>query len=169
MFVPFDSLPSSSRIWIYQADKVFSPEQRKILSGELSAFIDEWTAHGNPMKASFQLPYDHFIIIAADEQQAEASGCSIDDSVQAIRRASQKTGLNFLDRTSVAFKKGDAIELVSINDLKNGPNAGRWTPDTLTFNNLITTKAELSDWVIPAHLTWLRRYISPKPANIRQG
>src|SRR5690349_11348550 len=119
MFVPFDSMPSSSRIWVYQADKVFNSSQRQILSEELLAFTNSWTAHGSPMKASFNLPYDHFIILAADEQQTQASGCSIDDSVHTIRTATQKTGINFLDRSSVAFKRGDAIELIPLNDLKN--------------------------------------------------
>src|SRR5690349_21786948 len=98
MFVPFDSLPSSSRIWIYQSDKPFNSTQRQILSELLLAFTESWTAHGNPMKASFQLPYDHFIILAADEHYAEANGCSIDDSVRTIRVAAERTGLNLLDR-----------------------------------------------------------------------
>jgi hypothetical protein len=166
MFVPFDSMPSSSRLWIYQADKVFNSTQKQILSEDLLAFTNSWTAHGNPMKASFHLPYDHFILLAADEQQTQASGCSIDDSVHTIRAASQKTGIDFLDRTSIAFKKGDTIDLIPVKDLKKGFASGRWDADTLTFNNLITTKVLLSEWVIPAHQTWLKRYLSAKSVNI---
>jgi hypothetical protein len=166
MFVPFDSMPPSSRIWIYQADKVFNSSQRQILSEELLAFTNSWAAHGNPMKASFHLPYDHFIILAADEQQTQASGCSIDDSVHTIRTASQKTGINFLDRTNIAFKKGDTIDLIPLSDLKKGFYGGRWDADTLTFNNLIATKGLLTEWVIPSHQTWLKRYLSARAVDI---
>jgi hypothetical protein len=162
MFVPFDTLPPSARIWIYQSDKVFSSSQREILLEELLAFTEAWTAHGNPMKASFQLPYDHFIILAADERYTEASGCSIDSSVHTLRVVSEKTGLTFLDRTRVAFKKNDAIEVISINDLKKGFSAGKWSGESLTFNNLLTTKAQLPDWLTPARVTWLKRYLSPE-------
>ena len=165
MFVSFDSLPSTSRIWIYQADKIFNPEQREILSAGLLAFTNAWTAHGNPMKASFQLPYDHFIIIAADEQLTEASGCSIDASVHAIQQTSGKTGINFLGRGSIAFKKGDVIELIPLSDLRKALDNGRWASDTLTFDNSITTKTQLSDWVIPAQHTWLKRHLSHKQVN----
>jgi hypothetical protein len=102
------------------------------------------------MKASFRLPHDHFIILAADEHYAEASGCSIDDSVRTIRAASERTGLNFLDRTTVAFKKGESIDLVAINDLKSGLSEGKWNADTLVFNNLVPSAGQLSEWVVPA-------------------
>lgn len=163
MLVPFESLPPSSRIWIYQSDKSFNSTQRQILSELLSAFTESWTAHGNPMKASFQLPHDHFIILAADEHYAEASGCSIDDSVRTIRAASERTRLNFLDRTTVAFKKGESIDLVAINDLKSGLSEGKWNADTLVFNNLVSSAGQLSEWVVPARSTWLKRYLSQQP------
>lgn len=164
MFAPFESLSPASRLWIFQSDKVFNSRQRDILFEALSAFTQTWLAHGNPMKASFQLPYDHFILLAADEGYTAASGCSIDGSVRVLKEISAQTGLDLLNRKNVAFKQNDSVELLPMSGLKAGLEQGRWNKDTLTFNNLITTKAELSEWILPAERTWLKRYLSPEPA-----
>jgi hypothetical protein len=112
------------------------------------------------MKASFELAFDHFVILAADEQHAQASGCSMDDAVRTIKSISTSLELNFFDRTQIAFKKQDTIDLISTGDLKKTLSEGRWNGETLTFNNLLTTKSQLSEWLVPSGTTWLRRYLS---------
>lgn len=160
MFVPFETLPPSSRVWIYQSNKLFTQEQKQILSEALQAFTDSWTAHGAPMKASFQLPYDHFIVLAADEQSTSASGCSIDDSVRTIKAIGSTTSLDFFDRKSVAFVKDNSIELIPMSDLKKEAVSARWGEQSQMVNTLVGTKQELSGWVMPAGQTWLKRYLS---------
>jgi hypothetical protein len=160
MFVPFETLPSHSRLWIFQSNKLFTQEQKQILSDGLLAFTDSWTAHGAPMKASFELPYDHFIILAADEQSASASGCSIDDSVRTIKALGVKAGLDFFDRKSVAFLKNNGIELIPLSDLKKEAASGRWGEQSHTVNTLVASKEDLSGWIVPAGQTWLKRYLS---------
>lgn len=160
MFVPFETLPPHSRLWIYQSNKLFTAEQKQILSDALRAFTDSWTAHGAPMKASFQMPYDHFIVLGADEQSTSASGCSIDDSVRTIKAIGNQLGLDFFDRKSVPFLKNDAIELIPLSDLKAEAVSGSWGEGSATVNTLITTKSDLQQWIVPAGQTWLKRYLS---------
>ena len=160
MFVPFESLPDSSRIWIYQSDKPFDHHATRILSEGLLAFTQTWAAHGSPMKASFQLLHNHFIVIAADEQSASASGCSIDSSVRVIKALGEDLGLDFFDRQRIAFLRKDDVVLVPVKVLKTALEQGEWNGETLTFNNLIGTKGELSSWTAPSARTWLARYLS---------
>jgi hypothetical protein len=160
MFVPFETLPSHSRVWIYQSNKLFTEEQKQILSEALRSFTETWTAHGAPMKASFQLPYDHFIALAADEQTASASGCSIDDSVRTIKSVGNDLGIDFFDRRNVAFLSNNAIELIPLSGLKKEAAAGKWNEQSSTVNTLVGTVDELSRWIVPAGDTWLRRYLS---------
>lgn len=160
MFVPFESLPPSARIWIYQSARKFTFEEKNILTGHFRAFTESWATHGNPMQVSFQLPFDHFVVLAADEGYNAASGCSIDDSVRTVKAAAELIGADLFNRNLVAFQTGPGIELIALDQLKAAHAAGRWHAGTLTFNNLITTKSQLDQWLVPAGSTWLKRYLS---------
>ncbi len=158
MEVAFDTLPDSSRIWIYQADRVFRKEEKEIISNRLSSFLQQWTAHGNTLKAAFDLPFDHFIVIGLDEQQADASGCSIDGLFRALQQLSAEMQIDLFDRNLIAFKKEDGIVLIDRTQLKE--KASEWNGQTLTFNNLVQTKAALQTaWIVRAEATWLNRYL----------
>jgi len=160
MHVPFESLPSSARIWIYQASRKFTFEEKNILTAHLQAFTESWVTHGHPMQASFQIPFDHFVVIGADEASTAASGCSIDSSVHAIKAVADQIGVDLFDRSIVAFQTDAGIDLIPLDQLKSTHAAGRWTAETMTFNNLIATKAQLPQWRVPAGSTWLKRHLS---------
>lgn len=167
MYVPFDSISPSSRIWVYQSSRKFTPEESEMIAAHLDSFTRGWAAHGQGLKTSFLIPYDHFIILAADESHYGASGCSIDSSVRAIKEIEQQLGLDLFDRNLVAFKDADAIRLVRLQDLKQKYMEGIWSEASLTFNNLVSEKGQLeTSWVVPAGNTWLKRYVpAPKVAS----
>lgn len=160
MFIPFDSLGDAARIWIYQAGRTITEAERNTISESLLAFTESWTAHGAPLKTSFAIFYDQFIVLAADEAFQEASGCSIDGSVRVMNELDQKFGLGLFDRTRVVFLKDEKPAAMSMNSLSKALEEGHWNRDTLVFNNVIGSKGELkSAWVVPAGLTWLKRYL----------
>ena len=160
MFVPFEKIQNSSRIWIYQANRPFNSEEAKIISDALLTFTESWLVHGSPMEASFSLEYDQFVILAADEDANAASGCSIDDSVRTFKKLGQVLTIDFFDRTLVAFKKGEHVFTVPSSELKTKLNEGAWNNDTLVFNNLVHTKQDLTQaWLVPAASSWLKRYL----------
>jgi hypothetical protein len=160
MFLQFDILPEHSRIWIYQANRAFNSEEVSIISNELSAFTDGWAAHGVPLRSSFDIRFNQFVILAADENVQEASGCSIDDSVRKVKELEQKVGVDLFDRKCIAFLKDKDVITLPMNDLKGEYDKGMWNGGTLVFNNVITRKGELNTgWLIPAETTWLKRYL----------
>ena len=161
MHIPFDKLPDHSRIWIYQASRPLNSEAVSIISDELSAFTKEWTAHGIPLEASFDIRFHQFVILSADEQVQEASGCSIDDSVRKVKELEGKIGgVDLFDRMRIAFMIGGDVITIPMEDLKKEFNNGVWHGGTLVFNNVIKSKSELtSGWLIPAEITWLKRYL----------
>lgn len=160
MFVPFEKIQDSSRIWIYQVNRKFNSEESMIISQALRAFTEGWLVHGSPMRASFSLRYDQFVILAADEDANTASGCSIDDSVRTFKRLGSALTMDFFDRTLVAFKKGDHVFTIPSSDLKTKLTDGLWNGETLVFNNLVNTKRDLSNaWLVPARNSWLKRYL----------
>jgi hypothetical protein len=116
--------------------------------------------HGQPMHASFDIRFNRFVILAANEGINAASGCSIDSSVRTLKEIGQAIQVDFFDRSEVAFKKGDEVLTLNISTLKNSLANQEWSADTLVFHNLLTEKSQLDTaWLIPAKASWLKRYL----------
>ncbi|MGB0525851.1 MAG: hypothetical protein ACPGJS_22920 [Flammeovirgaceae bacterium] len=161
MYIPFEEMPNHARVWVYQIDRQLTDDEAKNISITLEQFINNWQAHGTDLKASFQLPYNRFIIIAADQEHYTPTGCSIDASVAVIRQIEQQYGLNLFDRMAVAFKRKDEIETFRMNQLKELAHAGDLEAEHITFNNLVENVGQLhSAWEVPAKETWLSRYFA---------
>lgn len=161
MFAPFETLADSARIWIYQSGRKFTETEKITISDTLRTFTHSWVAHGNPLKTSFTILYDQFIVLAADENFNEASGCSIDSSVRVIRQLDQQFSLNLFDRTKIGFLKSEHIEMIPLHELPNALAEGRWQQHSLFFNNVVELKGQLKNgWITPANQTWLKRYLA---------
>jgi hypothetical protein len=160
MFVPFETLPETARLWIFQAERKFTSDDLTIISSHLELFTNRWSAHGQPLQASFQIREDRFVILAVNENFHQASGCSIDDSTQTLKEISTLINQDLFRRDLVSFRLGDKVEVARLSDLKNLFKTGIWNENTLTFNTLAVDKKQLeSEWLIPAKNTWLKRYI----------
>jgi hypothetical protein len=160
MLIDFNSISPESRVWIYQSDKKFTAAQKETIDKKLKEYCDVWAAHGQPLKASYDIRFDQVVILAADESFNSTSGCSVDDSVRTIKSIESETGLQFFNRDLIAFVKDDQLLLVELGALKEKYRTGIWNEDTLTLNNLVSTRDQLrSQWIVPAGSTWLKRYL----------
>jgi hypothetical protein len=161
MYVAFDHLPPQARVWIYQASRPLAEEEIMPLLPRLAAFADEWTSHGQQLAASAQLLHRQFLVIGLDEQVAGASGCSIDASVRFVQALEQHLGVQLLEKSRMAFLTNGELRLLTRRELREAIAAGQVQPDTLYFNNTVTTKGQLDDqWPAPASQTWLASYFA---------
>jgi hypothetical protein len=168
MFVSFESLPPTSRIWIFQANRSFSTQEVETVSTMLREFTDEWAVHGTPIGTSYSIQYNQFIILAADETQQSASGCSIDSSVRVLKSIEQLLAIELFNRDLVAFLADGRVQLIPLKNLKEKFAAGILNDESLTFNNLVNTKGDLEKgWAVPAGETWLQRYIPNPLAKVK--
>ncbi len=168
MFVPFESLPPAARVWVFQSNRPFTDEERVIAGEKLRAFTDEWAVHGTPIPTSYSIRHNQFIVLAADESQQAASGCSIDSSVRALQQIGTQLGIDLFDRSRVAFLQEAEVRLWPLIALKEKFSTGILNEATLTFNNLVATKAELdASWLLPAGETWVKRYIPNALAKVK--
>ena len=159
MYLSFDQLPKSARVWIYQSNRDLTNSEIEAISVSLLSFCDGWSAHGAGLKSSFQILHKRFIVIAVDEGYNMATGCSIDSSVNQIKYIENKYGLNFMDRTQVAFFINNELYIESLSAIKAKVNEGVISADTKTFNNLVETVDDFNtNWMIPASNSWLKRY-----------
>lgn len=159
MFLPFNQLPKSARVWIYQSSRDLTSSELQSIGEELDSFCEAWSAHGKGLKSSFQLLYSRFIVIAVDEGHNMATGCSIDSSVNQIKYFENKYDLNFMDRTQVAFLIDNELYIESLSAIKTKVSEGKISSKTETFNNLVETVGDFdSSWKVPASDSWLKRY-----------
>lgn len=160
MLVNFESLPDTSRIWIYQCNRSFSKDELDILKPLLEDFLTQWTAHGADLKAGYEIPYNRFIVIGLDQSVHSASGCSIDTSVRFIQRLEQKFKVDLLDKMNVSYKQGEFVAYKPLIDFKKMAKARSVSKNTVVFNNLVATKREyLESWEVPAEESWHARFM----------
>jgi hypothetical protein len=160
MLAEFKTLPETSRIWIFQCNRSFNEEELKEIRKELDGFIDEWTAHGSELKAGYEIKYSRFIILALDQSQTSASGCSIDASVHFIQRLEKKHNVQLLDKMNVSYKQGEYVAYKSLTDFKKMAKQNAVSKNTIVFNNLVADKGEyLRHWEVPASESWHSRFM----------
>ena len=163
-----DTFHTDSRVWIYQASRVFSLQETLEIEELLDEFVAQWKSHGTPVKGAAYLFFGQFIVLIADETATGVSGCSTDSSVRLIKNIEQRFGVNMFDRTTLAFvikDKSDSyrIQLLPLSQLQYTVENGFINADTLYFNNLVQTKLELENkWIIPVKDTWLAAKIKLK-------
>lgn len=161
MFVAFNDLSESARVWIYQANRSFTEEEIAELTTKLESFIEQWTAHGANLKASFEIRYKRFVIIALDQEFNMASGCSIDASVRFIQQLEVDYNVNLLDKMNVSYRQGDFIAYKPLIDFKKMAKQKAVSQNTIVFNNLVTNKEEYQNyWEVPARDSWHARFMN---------
>ena len=159
MQVPFDTLSDEARVWIYPASRAFSLKECEKITAKLNTFLTQWTAHGASLNAGVSIPYKRFIVIALDESQQGATGCSIDASVKIIQEIEATYSVTLLDKMNVSFKQGEYITYKPLMDFKKMIKSKAVTKNTIVFNNLVVNKEEfLTQWEVPAHQSWHSRY-----------
>lgn len=160
MLAEFKSLPDTSRVWIYQSNRSFSPNELIELETVLADFISEWTAHGQNLKAGYEIRYKRFIILALDQSLTSASGCSIDASVHFIQQLEKKYDIALLDKMNVSYKQGEFVAYKSLIDFKKMAKQKAVSANTIVFNNLVANKGEyMEHWEVPASESWHSRFM----------
>ena len=152
-------MPKSSRIWIYQSDRKLSDEEIEETEQVIKDFVENWVAHSTPLKASYQIKYNRFIILAVDQEYHAASGCSIDSSVRVIQDLEKRFNIDLLDKINVTFKTGEFIAYKPLLDFKKMAKEKAVTGKTIVFNNLVNTIDEFDEfWEVPASESWHSRF-----------
>jgi hypothetical protein len=151
MYIDFDKISQNARIWVYQTNRQLTDNEALTIEKFLKPAVNQWAAHGASLLASAKILHNRFVLIALDEIQNEASGCSIDASTRWFKELGEALNVDFFDR-SQAYFEGDEIKTFSVFQAKKAVESGLVSPETIIFNN--NTLATLSDlshkWKIKA-------------------
>ncbi len=153
----------SSRVWIYQSSRRFLISEALSMESLLEGFVKDWQSHGVPVKGFANLLFGQFIIIMADETATGVSGCSTDSSVRLIKKIEELYKVNLFDRQTLAFYIKDNIQLLPMSQLRYALENSFINPDTLYFNNLVSTKEQLlNNWIVPVKNSWLKQKLTTR-------
>lgn len=159
MYLPFDQLSSTSRIWLYSSSRPFSEPEQVLIRTALQTFCEGWGTHGKGMHTSFEILHEQLLVLAVDESQLGASGCSIDGSVRALRELEQSLGLNLVDQGKLTLKTSEGtLRVVSGLGIKSKIAAGEISSDLEVLQSNIQTKGDLQALWQPVLKSWLSRY-----------
>lgn len=159
MYVPFEDISEDSRVWVYQAARQFSAQEKELIQSRLSAFCDGWNTHGNRMPTSFEILDHQILVLAVDETGLGASGCSIDSSVRMLRELENELENNITDQGKVTFKTNSGeINVASALGIKSKVTSGEIDSQTLVINPQVQSKKDLGSVWILAGNSWLNRY-----------
>lgn len=159
MYVLFETLPLHSRVWIYQSNRKLSDIELAEIEQATKTFIEDWSAHGQGLEASFVTKYNRFIIIGVNQDVQAATGCSIDASVVFIQSLEKKYDIDLLDKMNVTFKLGEHIAHKPLIEFKKMAKEKAVSENTIVFNNLVNTIEEWQDfWEVPACDSWHNRF-----------
>ena len=142
--VPFQALPDDSRMWCFGASRAPGAAETARLLDSMHAFVQEWTAHRRDLKAGMAWRDQRFLLIAVDETDADASGCSIDALNRHLRALEATLGLDLLDSTPVWYRD-DSGHVQSCSRAEFGAAAARGDVGvgTLVFDLTLTRLGDL--------------------------
>jgi len=155
-------MPPDARVWVYQSNRRLLDTEIDIIKKSGQLFLKDWAAHGANLRSSLDVLYNRFVIIAVDEQQALASGCSIDKSVRFIIDMERQLNIGFFDRMQVAYRdKNNEIVACSLSEFEKLASQKSVGPSTIVFNNIVTTKQEFeTKWEVPLKQSWQSRVLA---------
>lgn len=160
MLVNFDDLPDNSKIWIYQSNRKFYAQELDVIIDKVKTFLNQWTNNDESIKASYQIKYDRFILIAADTSHLTLTVDAIDQSVAFIIELQSTYDIELLDKLNVCFKQGEHVQYKDLKTFQKLVKNKSVSSKTIVFNNLINTKEELdNNWEIPITDSWHSRFI----------
>lgn len=154
-------LSPNSRIWIYQSNREFTPAEVQQIYNLATEFVTSWSAHGAALKAAAEVLHNRFLVIGVDEQQAAASGCSIDKSVALVKKIEADFNTNLLDRMQIAYRSGNEIKTFKLPQASSLLEKAELTENTVIFNNLVTTKKDWDEkWEVTLKDSWILQTVN---------
>jgi hypothetical protein len=164
MLFPIEKMPDTARVWVYQANRRLTDTEYSSIQSLLSEQVRNWAAHGAPLAGAYTILYNRFVVIAVDENINSTSGCSIDASTGWLKAIGANMNIDFFDR-SIAYLNENEMKSIDFLSLKKAVLEGNIQPNTLIFNNLVSSYGEFKNgWQIKAVDSWLKKYFTSVPA-----
>jgi hypothetical protein len=159
--VPFETLPDSSRVWVFGSDRPISEEGTKTLMKEVEEFLSQWKAHGEPLTVGYEWRFGRLLVVAVDQRTAGASGCSIDGLFRVLQGLTPKTGATLVGGGRVYYRDGNGeVQSAERHELKALAASGAILDDSVIFDTSLTDLGSLrSGFEKAARKSWAAKLL----------
>ena len=107
-----------------------------------------------PLTAGVKVIENHFIVVALDDNEAGASGCSIDTLQNKILKIEKDLSISLMNRLNVFCRIEDKVTCIPSFKLAESTNK-----NTLFYDLTIQKKSELSNCLKPIKEGWCNRFL----------
>lgn len=164
MKTDFSTLPDTSRIWVFAARDPIRGERAERLLREVDAWLDEWQAHGVPLRCARDWRDDHFLAIGVDQSVEGASGCSIDALFRIFQDLQSAVGTTLLGGGRIFYRDGaGTVRSVDRPGFARLRETGEVQDSTPVFD---TTLSDAAAWRLaferPLAESWHRQVAAPR-------
>ena len=144
--IAFDALPDTARVWVFAADRPVRGARAERLLAAVDQYLAGWKAHGLPLTNAREWRDDHFLMVAVDQSEAHASGCSIDGLFRTLRALEPEIEASLVAGGNVFYR--DAAGLVRVASREEFAELGRRGeigPETVAYDPTVRTLAEWAE------------------------
>lgn len=139
----FDGFKDNAKVWIYPTREILTPVAETAVRERMQTFLKSWEAHGAAVTGSFDVIYGRFLVLVADAESTQVSGCSIDSSVHAVEEAVTGAGSALAEGGFFYAKIRDLVTKMDRREFALAVAQGKITENTVVFNNAVQTLGEL--------------------------
>lgn len=153
----FSTFPDHTRLWIFATDLPMAKPQEVQITDKAKSFFKTWASHGRPVRAGIEVKYGQFLMIAAELDEGEISGCGIDALTSALKSFGESLGITWASPLDIFYADSDRqIIRTSRPDFKKLVEQEFVAPETTVFDLSITKVGELRGgrFVGPAYASW---------------
>lgn len=160
--VPISSLAPQSRVWCFGTSDAPDEAVMTSMKAALEGFLRTWTAHRADLRAGFEWIHDRFLVIAVDESQTGASGCSIDALTTHVRRLESMAEIDILDASPVWYRDGSGrIARMTRDEFRAAAAEGAVDGETRVFDLTVDRLEDVTSgsWEVEASRSWHSRLL----------
>ena len=152
--------PDNAKVWVYQSNQQLDKDEVDYLKVQLDDFVSSWESHGKLLKATFEIVHNLFVVLFVDEQGDKMCGTAQDNSIRLMKQLGTELEVDFLNRMTQSYKKGEQVKIVEMNDFSKLLANNEINENTIVFNNMVTTKYDFENhWEVPLKDSWHKQLL----------
>jgi hypothetical protein len=149
--IDISQLPDDSRIWIFGVSPALDANKSSRLLSVVDRFLDDWSAHQQPIVSAREIVHRSFLIIGVD-RRSETSGCSIDRMFGLLRQLEHELDVAILDPNRIFMRD----ESGSVTSVTRRAFSEHGRGNTVVFDVLAERIGKIrgGEWERPARDSW---------------
>lgn len=163
----FSELPPDARVWVFASDRPLQGDEADLLLQEVDRFLDQWKAHGTPLRSAREWRDDRFLAIGVDPTAEQASGCSIDGLFRGLQQLERRLATGLVAGGRVFYRDGKGIARLALRqEVATLFQHGEITVDSPVFDTSITDARSFRErFERPARETWVASLMTEAQAS----